>query len=129
MQGGVCKTRTEMKYSCRAGFTNQIWKFYDNAMISTASLIRKRCCQDVYEFVVPFGFTKFVVPSFTMFKHSRCCDHVTTLFIQRANAMHACSMLFACMQFSAQYCNAAHTTNSNYAVRYTLVSSLIAVSR
>ena len=69
MQGGVCKTRTEMKYSCRAGFTNQIWKFYDNAMISTASLIRKRCCQDVYEFVVPFGFTNFVVPSFTMFKH------------------------------------------------------------
>ena len=86
MQGGVCKTRTEMKYSCRAGFTNQIWKFYDNAMISTASLIRKGCCQGVYEFVVPFGFTNFVVPSFTMFKYSRCCDHVTTLFIQRAIA-------------------------------------------
>ena len=106
MQGGVCKTRTEMKYSCRAGFTNQIWKFYDKAMISTASLIRKRCCQDVYEFVVPFGFTNFVVPSpsFTMLNNPAVRSRDNT-FYYSVHDRDACVLHAFCMHaiFSAIY--------------------------
>ena len=71
MKPGVCKTRTYNGYSCRAGFTNRIWKFYDNAIISKASITRKRC----YEFVGAIGFTIFVVALRCIFPLLRSRDH------------------------------------------------------
>ena len=56
----VCKARKWRNNSRRVGPTNCIWKFYDNATLSTASVGRKRCHQGVYELAVPFGFTMFI---------------------------------------------------------------------